>query len=175
MAALVYLRMGDPLRALPEIEVLQQSYRDNKNDKKLELNLWEVQGLYLCATGSGDAGLKLLQKAVERTKDSYSHHAWGNGAQYMEAWGAGALLANRLDVADEAFHEALAHDPGSVRAALGMQIVCERQGRTEEIPRYALLARKSWSKADPGHLQVELSALRGEKVTRPDPTRSAQR
>jgi Tfp pilus assembly protein PilF len=91
----------------------------------------------------------------------------------MEAWGVGALQANKLDVAEEAFHEALAHDPGSVRAALGMQVVCERQGRPEEVERYAALARRCWAKADPGHLQAELAALRGEKAARPDPTRAA--
>ena len=170
-AALVHLRRGEPARALPEIEVLQQSVRDRKNDRKLELQLWEAQGLYLCATGSGPAGLKLLQKAVDKTKNDYSHHAWGNGAYYMEAWGIGALQAGKLDVAEEAFHEALAHDPGSVKASLGMQVVCERQGRSEEIVRYAALSRRCWAKADAGHLEVELLALRGEKVTRPDPTR----
>lgn len=175
LAALVYLKKGEPERALPEIEVLQHAARDTKNDKRLELNLWETQGLYLCATGSGSAGVKVLQKAVDRTKNDYSHHAWGNGAYYMEAWGIGALLGNKLDVAEEAFHEALAHDPGSVRAALGMQLVCEKQGRSEEMARYAALARRCWSKADAGYLLVELAALRGEKVTRPDPTRAASR
>jgi tetratricopeptide (TPR) repeat protein len=174
-AALVYLKMGNPERALPEIEVLRHAQRESKNDKRLELNLWETQGLYLCAIGEGTAGLKLLQKTVDRTKNDYSHHSWGNGAYYMEAWGIGALAANKLDVADEAFHEALAHDPGSTRAALGMQVVCERQGRSEEVERYAALARRCWTKADPGYLQVELRAMRGEKVTRPDPTRAASR
>src|SRR5262249_18723465 len=135
LAALVYLKQGDVQRALAEIEVLRHALRDSKSDKKLELNLWETQGLYLCATGAGSAGVKLLQKAVDRTKNDYSHHSWGNGAYYMEAWGVGALQAGKLDVAEEAFHEALAHDPGSVRAALGMQVVCERQGRTEEVER----------------------------------------
>ena len=171
LAALVHLRRGEPARALPEIEVLRQSTRDRKNDRKLELNLLEAQGLYLCATGSGPAGLKLLQKAVEKTKSDYSHHSWGNGAYYMEAWGVGALQANKLDVAEEAFHEALAHDPGSVKAALGMQVVCERQARSEEVARYSVLARRCWARADAGHLEAELASLRGQKVTRPDPTR----
>jgi tetratricopeptide (TPR) repeat protein len=175
MAALVYLKQGDPDRALPEIEVLRHALRDSKSDKALEQQLWETQGLYLCATGDAAAGVKLLQKLVDRTKNNYSHHAWGNGAVHMEAWGVGALQGGKLDVAEEAFHEALAHDPGSVRAALGMQVVCERLGRSEEVERYAALARRCWAKADAGYLQVELAAMRGEKVTRPDPTRSARR
>jgi tetratricopeptide (TPR) repeat protein len=163
MSALVYLKQGDPTRALPEIEVLQTAQRNRKNDRGLELNLWETQGLYLCQTGAGATGLKLLAKTVERTKNDFSHHSWGNGAYYMEAWGVGALIAGKLDVAEEAFHEALAHDPGSVRAALGMQIICERTGRLEETERYAALARRCWNRADPGRLQTELSALRGER------------
>ncbi len=174
MSARVYLEQGNLASALPEIEVLQLAYRQHRNDRRLELRLLEVQGLYLCQAGVGPAGLKLLARTVARTKDDYGHHAWGNGAVYMETWGAGALAAGKLDVADEAFHEALAHDPGSVRAALGMQVVCERQGRIEESERYASLARRCWARADPGHLQVELACLRGERTARVDPTRGGK-
>jgi hypothetical protein len=163
LAAQVYLRQGDAARALPEIEVLRDAHSRNKNDKRLELRLLETQGLYLCLTGAGSAGLKLLARVVERTKNDYGHHAWGNGAVYMEAWGLGALAAGKHDVADEAFHEALAHDPGSVRAALGMQVLCERQGRTEESARYGVLARRCWSRADRGCVETELALLRGLK------------
>ena len=65
----------------------------------------------------------------------------------MESWGTGALAAGKLDTAEEAIHEALAHDPGSVRGALGLQVVCERQGRSEEAARYAALAGRCWSRA----------------------------
>ena len=90
LKALVYLRQGDVERARPEVEVLRQELQHRKHDKKLELNLWETQGLLLCRTGAGDAGVKLLERAVQKTKDDYSHHSWGNGAYYMEAWGIGA-------------------------------------------------------------------------------------
>src|SRR6266581_3146887 len=53
----------------------------------------------------------------------------------MEAWGIGALAANKLDVAEEAFLEALAHDAGSMRAAMGLQVLCERQNRSGEALR----------------------------------------
>jgi tetratricopeptide (TPR) repeat protein len=163
LSALVSLKQGDTERALPEIEVLRQAIQTRKSDRKLPFRLWETQGAYLCRTGSADAGLKLLARAVEKTKDDYSHHAWGNGAYYMEAWGVAALGCGKAEVAEEAFHEALAHDPGSVRAALGMQVLCERQGRLEEAERYAALARRCWAKADAGCLQAELTALRGER------------
>ncbi len=169
-AALVYLKQGDAARALPEVEVLQNAARARRNDRRLELRLLEVQGLYQCQTGAGPAGVKLLAKAVQKTKDDYSHHAWGNGAYYMEAWGLGALQAGKLDAAEEAFLEALAHDPGSVRAALGLQVVCERQARSEEATRYANLARKCWGRADEGRLMAELAALRKD---RPSLTTSA--
>jgi len=105
--------------------------------------------------------LKLLAKAVEKTKDEYNRHAWGHGAYWMECWGIAALKANRLSVAEEAFLESLAHDAGSVRGALGMQVVCERQGRTEEALRFAELAQRCWRKADPGRIEAELQDLRG--------------
>ncbi len=163
LAALVYLKEGQAARAKPEIEVLQHAFADNKNDKKLEYRLWETQGLYLCQTGAADAGLKLLARAAQRSKDDYSHHSWGNGAYYMEEWGTAALWTGRQEAAEEAFQEALAHDPGSVRAALGLQVLCEQQGRSEEAERYAELAHRCWARADAGRLDVELAALRGER------------
>lgn len=160
LRALVYLNKGDAPRAIPEIHTLQEAILDNRANKELELRLWLVQGLRMCATGEGDLGVKLLAKTVDRTKDDYGKHAWGHGAYYMEYWGIGALRANRLVEAEEAFLEALAHDAGSVRGALGMFVVCERQGRTEEASRFAALAQRCWHKADPGLLQAELEYLR---------------
>jgi len=165
MNALVYLKQGLPGRALPELEVLQHLCGENKADKRQEFRLLEVQGLYLCQIGSADAGLKLLFRAVDRTKNDYSHHAWGNGAYYMELWGLGALKTSKYEVAEEAYLEALAHDSGSVRAALGLQVMCERLGRTEEAQRYADLARRCWSRADSQRLEQELAALRAEQIT----------
>jgi hypothetical protein len=167
-AALVHLRQGDAKGSLPEVEVLQEAARTRKNDRQLELRLWEAQGLLMSLTDPGDAGPKLLAKAVERTKNDYSHHTWGNGAYYMEAWGVAALWAGKADVAEEAFLESLAHDPGSVRGALGLQVLCERQGRTDEAQRYAELARKSWQKADAGRLDAELAFLKAAAEHKPE-------
>jgi tetratricopeptide (TPR) repeat protein len=161
LRAVVYLRKGDHERAAPEVSVLAEAYPGKRSDKDLELRLWETQGMLECARGGVDGGLKLLAKTVDKTKASYRHHAWGAGAYYMECWGSAALRANRLPVAEEAFLEALAHDAGSVRGALGMQVVCERQGRTEEAIRFAELAQRCWRKADAGRLQTELDDLRG--------------
>ena len=160
MAALVYLKQGDPQRAAAEVEVLNHAYAERKNDRVLEDRLWETQGLLLCETGSAEAGLKLLARAVDRTKNDFYHHSWGNGAYYMEAWGTGALHAGKDEVAEEALLEALAHDPGSVRAALGMQVLCERQGRGDEAQRYAKLAHRCWARADLGALDAELAGTR---------------
>jgi hypothetical protein len=159
--ALAYLGQGDSERAAPEVSVLQEAFLSKRADKGLELKLLELQGLLACARGD-EGGLKLLAKAVERTKDDYGQHSWGQGAYFMEIWGAAALKLNRLDVAEEAFLEALAHDAGSARGALGMQVVCERQHRDEEALRFAELAQRCWRRADPGVIQVELQSLRGE-------------
>jgi tetratricopeptide (TPR) repeat protein len=165
LRALVYMKKGEAMRAAPEVDVLQQAYQGRRKDRKLELDLWEVQGLLLCAQGQAEAGLKLLARLVEQTKNDYSHHAWGNGASYMEEWGTAALHAGKLDVAEEAFLEALAHDRGSVRGALGLQVLCERQGRAQEATRYAELAQRCWRRAAPECLQAELLALRGMERT----------
>jgi tetratricopeptide (TPR) repeat protein len=165
-AALMYLKRGDLARAAAEVEVLQQAYSSKKNDRNLEQRLWETQGTLMCRTGSVDAGLKLLAKAVEKTKDSFAHHAWGDGAYYMEAWGIAALQAGKLDVAEEAFLEALAHDQGSARGAMGMQILCERQGRHDEAIRFAELARKFWSRAEVRAFDLEFAYLRKDYSAR---------
>ncbi|MFO0928652.1 MAG: hypothetical protein U0736_16785 [Gemmataceae bacterium] len=133
----VYLKRGEPERALPEIEVLRQAAQADRNNRKLELNLLETQGLYLCATGAGSAGLKLLAKSVERTKDDYSHHAWGNGAYYMEGWGVGAALVGKLDVAEEAFHEALRTIRAARAANWGCRWCANGRGGQEEVEQHA--------------------------------------
>ena len=160
MAALVYLQQGAVARATPEVESLRQAQRDKKGDPQMEYHVWETQGMLLCQTGAEDEGLKLLEKAATRSKDDYGHHAWGNGSYFMEAWGEAALFGGRPDVAEEAFEEALAHDPASVRAALGLQVLCERSGRSDEAKRYAELAHHSWAKADAGRLDALLTTMR---------------
>jgi Tfp pilus assembly protein PilF len=163
LSALLYLKQGDPARARSEVEVVQEAYQKRKNDRQLEYRLWETQGLLMCQTGGAEAGLKLLAKAADRSKNDYSHHAWGNGAYYMEAWGLAALQCDQFEAAEEGLLEALAHDPGSVRAALGLQVLCERRRRTDEAARYAELARRCWRKADPGAFEAELAAIRNEE------------
>jgi tetratricopeptide (TPR) repeat protein len=163
MRAVVYLRKGDYARAMPEVNVLQEAYQSKRGEKLLEMRLWETQGMLQCGQGGADGGLKLLARAADKSKDDYSQHAWGHGAYYMEVWGLAALRANRLAEAEEAFLEALAHDSTSVRGALGMQVVCQRQGRSEEALRFAELAQRCWRRADPGALQAELQFLQGEE------------
>jgi tetratricopeptide (TPR) repeat protein len=164
LAAQVYLQQGDAERATPEVETLQHAYADHKGDRELEMRLWEVQGVLMCRTGGVDAGIRLLQRCVDKTKNDFRHHSWGGGAYFMELWGTEALHGDRPDVAEEAFLEALAHDPGSVRGALGMQVLCEHQGRSEESRRFAELAHKCWNRADAHDFEIELAAMRGELV-----------
>ncbi|CAN5261084.1 hypothetical protein BH11PLA2_BH11PLA2_11490 [soil metagenome] len=147
-AALMALAKNEPTRVQAELDVLRQSKPGRKDEKKSEARVWEIQGRLMCCTGEGEAGLKLLQKAVEKTKDDYAHHAWGNGGSLMESWGIGALNYSDLKDAEEAFQEALAHDSGSVRGALGLWLICDRTGRNDEAARYLKLAKKCWSRAD---------------------------
>jgi len=153
-AALLYLEKGETERAGAEVDAMKLSPGGpagvvKKFDKRAEVKQWEVQGRHLCQSGQGEAGLKLLKKAVDATKNDYGHHAWGNGAVLMEAWGVGALEAGDAVQAEEAFLEALAHDTGSVRGALGMWALCDRLGRATEAERFLALAQRLWSRADP--------------------------
>ena len=167
-AALVSLEKGDTEQAGREIDTLRQVTQTRKSDKGLEKRLWEVQGRHMCQKGDGEAGLKLLKKLVDATKNDFYHHSWGGGAVYMESWGVAALEAGNVTEAEEAFQESLAHDAGSVRGALGMWALCERLGRTEEAERYLKLAHRVWAKADPkdfAGLQADM-AKRAAKIAK---------
>lgn len=152
-AALLYLEKGDAARVLAEVDTLRQSQQSRKSDRRIELQLNEVQGRHLCQTGNGEAGLKMLKKNVDLTKNDYGHHAWGNGSVLMEAWGMGALECGSAADAEEAFQEALAHDTGSVRGALGLWALYERLGRTDEANRALKVAQRCWSRANPTDFQ----------------------
>ncbi len=130
------------------MDILKQTNQSKRNDRQRELRLWEIQGRYECQTGNGEAGVKLLKRTIDKTKDDYQHHAWGGGAYYMEIWGTAALEAGIASEAEEAFQEALAHDAGSVRGALGLWALSSRLDRAEEASRYLKLAHRCWSKAD---------------------------
>lgn len=144
---------GDIVGMKAQVDVLRQMRQTNKNDKPGELRLLELMGLLACEEGDGSAGLALLKRCVDRTKDDHQAHSWGNGARHMESWGLGALKVGDKVQAREAFLEALAHDPGSVRAALGLIILCESEGQKTQALRYRDLAHKSWRRADANDLK----------------------
>jgi tetratricopeptide (TPR) repeat protein len=162
MSTLLHLEKGDTSKATAEVDVLRQALQSKKGDRRLEQRVWEVQGRLQCATGAGAEGLKLLQRVVDKTKADYSHHAWGGGAYYMESWGIGALDAGNAKAAEEAFLESLAHDAGSVRAAVGMEALCSRLGRTDEARKFGSLADRLWAKA----AHIDLATMRSEMTRR---------
>ncbi|OWK44490.1 tetratricopeptide repeat protein [Fimbriiglobus ruber] len=162
-AALLALDQGDTKRATAEVDVMRQlGQSKQRGNKQQELRLWEASGRLLCATGQGEAGVKLLRRTIDKTKDDFAHHAWGGGAYYMEVWGTAALEAGLPAEAEEAFQEALAHDAGSVRGALGMWALNVRRGRTEEAERFLKVARRCWAKAD----SKDFDALRDDYARR---------
>jgi tetratricopeptide (TPR) repeat protein len=164
MGALLHLAKGDTSKAAAEVDVLRQAQQSRKGDRRFEQRLWEVQGRLQCATGAGVEGLKVLQRAVDRGKNEYSDHAWGAGAYYMEVWGIGALDAGNAEVAEEAFLESLAHDTGSFRAAIGMEALCTRLGRSDEARKFSALADRLWSKA----AHIDVAAMRADMTRRAD-------
>ena len=114
----------------------------------------------MCQQNSGEAGAKLMQRCADKMKDDYSAHAWGHGAYFMEQWGIGALEGGNAVMAEEAFLEALAHDAGSVRGALGMQALCDRLGRSDEAKNFGAVAERCWAKAN----RKDFELLRDEMV-----------
>jgi hypothetical protein len=170
LTALLCLKLERPDQAALAVEAQRRALaatpeKGAKQDRRqLENRLWESEGLLLCQQGKDEAGLALLAKVVQRTLNIELSHDIGSGlghsAYYMESWGIAALKSGRDEVAEEAFLEALAHDKGSARGALGMHILCERQHRDLESARFRDLARRCWQHADAGVLEGELAYLR---------------
>ena len=79
----------------------------------------------------------------------------------MQTWGLAALACGKYAVAEEAFLESLAHDPGCFHAALGLEVLCEKLGRRAEVARYADLAQRCWCKAAASDIEYELAEIRG--------------
>jgi hypothetical protein len=157
IGAVERLDRGDPAGAAPFIPNLEEQF------KKQPANFYrlnEVKGRYLVQTGRVDEGLKLLREAGARAVKDSGLHAWGGGSYMLEQWGVAALHAHRWDEAEEAFHEALAHEHGSIVGALGMQVVWEARNRPEMAAHYAQRAATIWKDADAGALDRQLARLR---------------
>ena len=171
--ALVALEKGDAKRAQAELDILREGGSKGgttgRGGKSSEYRLWEVQGRLMCQQGNGDGGCKLFRRIAEKTKDDFSHHAWGGGAYYMEAWGTAALEGGIAKEAEEGFTEALAHDAGSVRGALGMWALCDRLGRLDEASRYLKVAERCWAKADRKDFDAMKDAMAKRAAKVPSP------
>lgn len=165
-AALVALEQGNLQKAQAEIDILRDAGTKRTGGAgRNEYRQWEVQARLLCQTGQVIDGCKLFKRIVEKTKDDFNHHAWGAGAYYMEMWGTAALEGGSATEAEEAFQEALAHDAGSVRGALGLWALCERTGRTDEAYRFLKVAQRAWAKADPKDFEM-LKADTAKRATK---------
>jgi tetratricopeptide (TPR) repeat protein len=157
VGAVVKLDRGELSAVPPLLANVEEQWKKNPGNV---YRYYEVKGRYLVQTGKTDEGLQLLREAaVKATKDS-GLHAWGGGSYVLEVWGEAALRARRLDEAEEAFLEALAHEHGSIIGALGMQVVWERRGNAEMARHFAARAASIWKDADPGALDRQLRRLR---------------
>ncbi len=157
IGALARLEVGDVTGAQPFVAAVEAKWKDNAREYYAYR---EVRGRWLVQSGSADEGLKLLREAGKRAVKDSSLHAWGGGSYMLEVWGEAALRAHRLDDAEEAFLEALAHEHGSIVGALGMQVVWERRGRADMAAHFAGRAGQIWKDADPGALDRQLARLR---------------
>jgi Tfp pilus assembly protein PilF len=166
LTAILYLKQDRPDPAVSSVEVLKKALQipPNKNAKTdrnlLKNRQLETEGLLLCQQGDARAGLALLAKLCELTKYAHRQIGWAHGAYFDEVRGIAALKSGQDEIAEEALQHALAHDSGSARGALGMQVLCERQGRAEEASRFRNLAQRIWAKADRWALDAELEWLR---------------
>jgi hypothetical protein len=83
----------------------------------------------------------------------------------MMAWGVAALRVGDAPQAEEAFLEALAHDPGNAGASLGLRILAEIGGDTGKAETYSDLSKRQWARADRGAWAALDGWLRGLAAT----------
>ena len=157
VAAIAKLDKYDLAGAEPLVAKVEEQWKKNPSNN---YRYNEVKGRYLVLTGQPDEGLKLLKEIAQKAVKDSGLHSWGGGSYVLEVWGEAALRARRWDEAEEAFHEALAHEHGSILGALGMQVVWEQRGRPEMAAHYAARAAETWKSADPGYRERHLERLR---------------
>jgi tetratricopeptide (TPR) repeat protein len=166
IGALVMLDRGDLSGAAPFIARVEEQWKKNQNANLYRYH--EVKGRELVQSGQVDEGLKLLREAAAKAVKDAGLHAWGGGSYMLEVWGETAIRARRWDEAEEAFHEALAHEHGSIVGALGMQVVWEQRGRSDMSRHYAARAAAIWKDADTGSLDRQLNRLRALTEEKPN-------
>lgn len=164
VGAIAALDAGDVAAAKPLLEKVEAQAEKNKGNFNY-YRMAEVKGRWLMQSGQAAEGLKLLEEAAAKVVKDAGAHAWGGGGYLLEVWGETALRAGKLDVAEEAFHEALAHEHGSVLGAIGMQVVWERRGDREMAEHYAARARLAWAGADAGAFERQLARVRALGAT----------
>jgi tetratricopeptide (TPR) repeat protein len=157
VGAIAKLDKNDLAGAEPLIAKVEEQWKKNPSNN---YRYNEVKGRYLVQSGQADEGLKLLKEIAQKAVKDTDLHSWGGGSYVLEVWGEAALRARRWDEAEEAFHEALAHEHGSILGALGMQVVWEQRGRPEMAAHYAARAADIWKSADPGYRERQLERLR---------------
>ncbi|HTE17851.1 MAG TPA: tetratricopeptide repeat protein, partial [Armatimonadota bacterium] len=157
IGALAQLERGDLAAVMPLMANVEEQWKKNPTNV---YRYNEVKGRYLVQSGDVDGGLKLLREAAAKAVQDSGLHSWGGGSYQLEVWGEAALRARRWDEAEEAFHEALAHEHGSVLGALGMQVVWEQRGQPDRARHYADRAAAIWKDADAGALSRQLERLR---------------
>jgi len=158
VGAIAKLNANDLAAAQPFVQYVEEQWKKNPGPQFYRYA--EVKGRYLVQGGDPEGGLKLLREAGAKAVKDAGLHAWGGGSYQLEVWGEAALRAGRLDEAEEAYHEALAHEHGSILGCLGMQVVWERRGRPDMAEHYAARAAHAWRRADPGIAERHLKRLR---------------
>jgi hypothetical protein len=161
MGALAALDRGDLSAAQPFVEYVERQWKANPQPNFYRYS--EVKGRALALSEQPEQvveGLKLLREAAARAVKDPGLHAWGGGSYVLEVWGETALRLQRWEEAEEAFHEALAHEHGSILGALGMQVVWEHRNRSDMAEHYAARAAAIWKDADEGALPRQLERLR---------------
>jgi hypothetical protein len=156
IGALVDLQQGHPADASQKLTRMGGVWYGDDSTNWRD----QVQAMVSIASAQPVQGLKALQNLARRADQEPKTCRWGQGSYFDDQWGEAALKQGRLDDAQEAFSEGLAHEHGSIVSALGLQVVWERRHKAAMAKQFADRAHDIWSEADPGAAQALLVRLR---------------
>jgi len=115
----------------------------------------ELEATIAARAGDRKKAYELYRKAADREANILYTEPPAYPRPVVEGWANVALALGDYAIAENAYREALAREPGSGRAFFGLAASLEGQGKTTEASAARERAAKAWANADPNLPQMQ--------------------
>lgn len=129
----------------------------------------ELDATITAREGDRATGYGLFRKAAEMEAAFLYTEPPAYPRPVVEGLAITATALGDLAVAEHAFREALAREPGSGRAYFGIAMALKAQNKTAEFEEMAVRALKAWDKADAELLRRVAGEERGQEIVVREP------